>query len=98
MSGFVVYFRGERSIFLFERSLPNALYDEISIAKLDVNNSVSGDSFIRRSSFMDVMAIGQNNMLGPIVLYFSARHGSTHKFTKVLRLMVQMLRLVLFEL
>lgn len=94
----MIYFKSERSIFVFERSLPNALYDEISIAEMDVNNSVSGDSFIRRSSLMDVMAMGQNNILGLIVLYFSARHGSTHKFTKVLRLMVQMLRLVLFEL
>ena len=97
-AGFVVYFRSERSIFLFERSLLKALYDEISIAIIDVNSSVSGDSFIRRSSLMDVMAIGQNNMLQPIVLYFSARYGGTYKFTKVLRLMVQILRLVLFEL
>ena len=94
----MVYFRSERSIFLFERSLLKALYDEISIAIIDVNSSVSGDSFIRRSSLMDVMAIGQNNMLQPIVLYFSARYGGTYKFTKVLRLMVQILRLVLFEL
>ena len=94
----MIYFKSERSIFVFERSLPNALYDEISIAEMDVNNSVSGDSFIRRSSLMDVMAMGQNNILGLIVLYFSARHGGTCIFTKVLRLMVQMLRLVLFEL
>ena len=94
----MIYFKSERSIFIFERSLTNALYDEISIAEMDVNNSVSGDSFIRRSSLMDVMAIGQNIMLGLFVLYFSARHGGTCKFTKVLRLMFQMLRLVLFEL